>query len=172
MVSNYFSQSQLKGILKTGDVILPGTEKSPSFSATGCIHHIDRMAKYMAEDDLAGLQLVFSLLRWMPRWAIVLLMKVCNHSSAFPSFIGAGLRMLEIGLKGVTLSPYYANLTALGYGGQKVYDVIGWHPKFIVTEDALPIKNVPVNRENPEPQDVEAVYQRAKKAGTEIRDWG
>jgi acyl-CoA reductase-like NAD-dependent aldehyde dehydrogenase len=172
MISKYFSQSQLKGLLKTGDVILPGTKGSPSFSATGCIHHIDRMAKYMAEDDLAGLQMVFSVLRWTPRWGIVLLMKLCNHSSSFPSFIGAGLRMLEIGLKGVTLSLYYANLTVSGYEGKKVYDVIDWHPKFLVNEDGIPIKEAPINLDNPEPEDVAALYKRAKKAGPEIRDWG
>jgi acyl-CoA reductase-like NAD-dependent aldehyde dehydrogenase len=172
MISKYFSKSQLKGLLKTGDVILPGTDASPSFSSTGCIDHIDRMAKYMAEDDLAGLQMLFSVLRWMPRWVIVLLMKLCNHSNSFPSFIGAGLRMIEIGLKGVTLSPYYANLTASGYKGKKVYDVIGWHPKFLVNEDGIPIKEEPIKLDNPEPQDVEALYKKAKKAGPEIRDWG
>ncbi len=172
MISKYFSQAQLKGLLKTGDVILPGTNESPSFSSTGCIHHIDRMAKYMSSDDLDGLKMLFSVLRWMPKWVITLLMKLCNHSNSFPSFLGAGLRMIEIGLKGVTLSPYYANLTASGYEGKKVYDVIGWHPKMIVNADGIPIKETPVNLDNPEPEDVELVYKKAKKAGPEIRDWG
>ena len=172
MMSKYFSPSQLKGLLKTGDVMLPGTYASPSFSSTGCIHHIDRMAKYMAEDDLQGLQMVFSVLRWSPKWGITLLLKLCNHSNRFPSFLGAGLRMLEIGLKGVTLSPYYANLTASGYDGKKVYDAIDWHPKVVVNEDGVPLKQVPANLEDPTPEDVAALYKKATAAGPEIRDWG
>ncbi|MBU0972030.1 MAG: aldehyde dehydrogenase family protein [Proteobacteria bacterium] len=172
MISRYFSQSQLKGLLKAGDIILPGTQVSPSFSATGCVHHMDRMAKYLSEDDLNGLRMVFAVFRWMPKWKIKLILKLCNHSSRLPSFIGAGLRMLEIGLKGATLSPYYANLTAPGYDGNKVYDVIGWHPKMVVNEDGVPVKPAPVNLDNPSSEDVAAVYQKARKAAPEIRDWG
>ena len=61
ITSNYLSQNQLKGLLKTGNVILPGTTKSPSFSQTGCIHHVDRMAAYLSEDDLGGLRIVLGL---------------------------------------------------------------------------------------------------------------
>ncbi|MCP3939891.1 MAG: aldehyde dehydrogenase family protein [Desulfobacteraceae bacterium] len=172
MISKYFSKSQLKGLLKTGDVILPGTNVSPSFSSTGCINHIDRMAKYLSPDDLNGLQMVFFVLRWMPKWVITLLLKLCSHSNSFPSFIGAGLRMLEIGLKGATLSPYYANLTASGYEGNKVYDVIGWHPKFFVNEDGMPVKQTPVNLDSPTSEDVEKIYKVARESGPEIRDWG
>lgn len=63
-VSRYFTRNQLRGLIKAGDVILPGTDRSPSFSQTGCSVHIDRMAAYLSEDDLAGLRILFSVFRW------------------------------------------------------------------------------------------------------------
>jgi hypothetical protein len=58
-ISKYFSQNQLIGLRRAGDVILPGTEVSPSFSKTGCIDHVDRMAAYLTDDDLGGLKACF-----------------------------------------------------------------------------------------------------------------
>lgn len=127
--SEYFNQNQLKGLLKTGDIILPGSDKSPSFSETGCVTYIDRMLAYLTEDDLAGLRLVFGLFYRSPQWLIRLMLNACKHNKYFPSVLGAGLRMLEIGIKGTVLSPYYANLAADSYQGKKVFDIIGWDVK-------------------------------------------
>jgi hypothetical protein len=132
IISRYFSQNQLKGLIKTGDIILPGTNKSPSFSKTGCVNHIDRMAAYLSEEDLGGLRMLLVVFRWTPGWIIVLILKACKNNKFFPGFIGSGLRMLEIGVKGATLSPYYANLTSPDYKGRKVFDVIGWNPKIVL----------------------------------------
>ncbi|MBU1340081.1 MAG: aldehyde dehydrogenase family protein [Proteobacteria bacterium] len=172
MISKYFSQNQLKGLLKVGDIILPGTDTSPSFSTTGCITHIDRMAEFLSDDDLNGLCLLFGLFRWTPKWKIRLILKACHHNKYFPGFLGSALRMLEIGIKGATLSPYYANLTSPEYTGQKVYDVIGWNPKIVVHDEKDKIKPEKINLENPTPEDIRAVYDRAKKVQPDIREWG
>lgn len=140
--SRYFNQNQIKGLVKTGDIILPGTDSMPSFSQTGCMEHMDRMLAYLTNDDLNGLRLVFGVLRWAPRLLILLLLLVCKHNRWFPGFIGAGLRMLEIGIKGAVLSPYYANLTSRDYGGPKVFDVIGWDAKVHVQEDRNANRNL------------------------------
>lgn len=134
-VSNYFSQNQLKGLLKVGDIIVPATNRLPSFSQSGCVEHIDRMLAYLSSDDLSGLRMVFSALRWSPRWSIHLLLKACKYNQWFPGPIGAGLRMLEIGIKGAIVSPYYADLTSKTYTGPKVFDVIGWDAKVHEADD-------------------------------------
>ncbi len=172
IISKYFSQSQLKGLAKAGDVVLPGTATSPSFSQTGCMAHMDKMAKYLSEDDHQGLCMVLSLFRWLPKWMIAIVFRLCNNSNIFPSFLGAALRMLEIGVKGVVLSPYYANLTQPGYTGKKVHDAIGWHPKLVLREDEMPEKAMSVNLDDPSPEDITALYDRAKKAQPDLRDWG
>jgi len=174
-VSRYFTRNQLLGLLKTGDVILPGTEQSPSFSQTGCIEHIDKMAAYLSADDLAGLRILFSVFRWSPRWLIRLLMRMCKHNRSFPGFIGAGLRMLEIGLKGATMSLYYANLTHPEYQGSKVFDVIGWNPKIVLRASDLAPQapsGPSVNYDNPAPEDVAGIYARAQQAQPDIDSWG
>jgi len=171
MISKYFSRNQLKGIEKAGDVLLPGTGKSPSFSETGCAAHVDRMAAFLSDDDLHGLCMILSLFRWMPKWKIALLFRLCNHSDRMPSFIGAGLRMLEIGIKGAVFSPYFANLAKPGYKGKKVHDAIGWHPKLALrpNEEIREIKTL--NYQNPDSADIKAIYDRAKKSVKEIREW-
>ncbi len=172
IVSKYFSQGQLKGLAKAGDVLLPGTDNSPSFGDTGCIAHMDKMAAYLSEEDYGGLKLLLSLFRWMPRWKIRWLFKLCDQGHRFPGVMGRGLRMLEIGVKGAVFSPYYANLTAPGYAGTKVYDAIDWHPKLVLKEDEMPQKAMSVNLDDPSPEDISAVYHRARTAQADIRDWG
>jgi len=172
MISKYFSQTQLKGLLKTGDIILPGTDTSPSFSKTGCINHIDRMAEFMRKDDLDGLRMLLGIFRWAPKWIISLTLTACNHNKHFPGFMGAGLRMLEIGIKGLTISPYYANLTSRDYTGQKVHDIIGWNPKIVVHDDGPNPVTKKINLENPTPEDIKAVYEIARKVQPDIREWG
>jgi hypothetical protein len=125
-VSRHFSQHQIRGVLKVGDIILPGSSRLPSFSQTGCVAHIDRMLAYLSPEDLNGLRFVFSVLCWSPRWLIHLVLLASKNNRWFPGFIGAGLRMLEIGTKGTVMSLYYANLTSQGYTGPKVFDAIGW----------------------------------------------
>ncbi len=174
-ISRYFTQNQLRGLQKAGDVILPGTEQSPSFSQTGCIEHIDRMAAYLSMEDLSGLRTLFSLFRWSPRWPIRVLMQICTRHQGFPGFIGAGLRMLEIGLKGATMSLYYANLTQPDYTGKKVFDVIGWDPKIVLRDTDAPADRKPappIDYSSPSPADVANIYTRAREAQADIVDWG
>ncbi len=172
MISKYFSHNQLKGLIKVGDVILPGTNISPSFSKTGCARHIDRMAEFLSEDDLGGLQLLFGVFRWTPKWIIGLILTACNHNKRFPGFLGAGLRMIEIGVKGAVLSPYYSNLTSPEYTGKKVYDIIGWNPKIVVHDDEPSPAPKKINLENPNSDDIKAVYDVARTVQPDIREWG
>jgi acyl-CoA reductase-like NAD-dependent aldehyde dehydrogenase len=172
VVSKYFSPGQLKGLEKAGDVLIPGTGTMPSFSDTGGICHIDRMAAYLAADDLSGLRFLLSLFRWMPKWKIRLLFKFCDHSSRLPGILGAGLRMIEIGVKGAVFSPYYANITAGGYDGPMVHDAIDWHPKLALRPEELPEKAMAVTLDNPAPEDIRQIYDRARQAQPDLRSWG
>jgi len=172
MISRHFSQAQLKGLAKAGDIILPGTNTSPSFSQTGCITHIDRMADYLNPDDLSGLCLMFTIFRFTPGFLIVMILKACTGNHKFPSFIGTGLRMLEIGIKGAVLSPYYANLTGPGYGGSKVHEVIGWNPKIVLTDEEVPEKEPDITNDDPTSDDIQRMYTLAGKVQPDIREWG
>jgi acyl-CoA reductase-like NAD-dependent aldehyde dehydrogenase len=133
---------------------------------------MDKMAAYLSDDDLGGLRMLLSVFRWTPKWKIRLIFKLCNQSHRLPGILGAGLRMLEIGVKGAVFSPFYANLTAPGYAGKKVHDAIDWHPKLVLREDEMPEKAMAVNLDDPGPDEIKAVYDKAKAAQPDIRDWG
>ena len=124
--SELLSPTQMRGLIKAGEVILPGTERSPSFAATGCAAHFDRMGAFLSPDDLGGLKILLTLLAFCPAWAIALLMTLATHNRKFPGFVGAGLRMLELGLKGAVVSLYYSDLTGPGYEGPRVFEAIGY----------------------------------------------
>lgn len=170
-ISRYFTRNQIKGLKKAGDVLLPGTGVSPSFSATGCVGHIDRMAAFLSSEDLKGLSMILSVFRWMPKWKIALIFKLCNAADRLPSFLGTGLRKLETGIKGVVFSPYYADLAASGYQGPRVHDAIGWHTRLALRPDEMAGDIRGFNYHHPDTAEIDAIYDRARRSAGEIRQW-
>ncbi len=173
-ISRYFTQRQLAGLIKVGDVILPGTDAFPSFSRTGCIEHVDRMAAYLADDDLSGLRLLLGLLRFAPKWLIRLLMTACTKNAPVPGFAGSALRTIDIGIKGMVMSLYYSNLTGADYKGKRIFDIIGWNARLVMPHDDLPpeASAAPVNYDNPDVAEVARLFARARQAQPEIVSWG
>lgn len=173
-ISKHFSQNQLIGLRRAGDVILPGTEVSPSFSQTGCIDHVDRMAAYLTGDDLNGLRSLLACLRYSPGWLIRLLMRACEKNARFPGFAGTALRTIDIGIKGLVMSLYYANLTGADYRGRKVFDIIGWDAKLVMPHDEPLNGSRPaeMNYHQPDASDIEKIVARARQVQPEILSWG
>lgn len=172
-ISKYFNHPQLLGLQKAGDVILPGTDLSPSFSATGCIEHVDRLAAYLSEDDLGGLRVLLRLLRRAPKWSIRLLLTACRANARFPGFLGTALRTIDIGLRGLVTSLYYSNLTGAGYQGKKVFDVVGWDAKLMMSHEDAPAQadHTAINCDHPDESDVAAIFARARKSQPGILSW-
>ena len=173
-ISKYFNRTQLLGLQKAGDVILPGTDLSPSFSRTGCIDHVDRLAAYLSRDDLGGLQVLLRILRHAPKWSIHLLMKACGANARFPGFAGTALRTIDIGLKGLVMSLYYSNLTGPDYQGKKVFDIVGWNAKLIMSHEDAPTQagQAAINYDHPDGSGVAAIFARARQAQPGILAWG
>lgn len=167
--SKFFNRNQLRGLLKTGDVVLPGTNKLPSFSQTGCIVHVDRMAAYLSADDLSSLRLILSIFHCSPKWLIRLVMTLATYNSRFPWLLGAGLRMLEIGLKGATMSLYYSDLVGTEYDRARVYEVLEWDAEVaVVPEDDAPPETGPIPYENPQDHDVARIFDLARASQRSI----
>ncbi len=108
MTSKYFTPAQLQVFNRIGDIIAPGDGVLPRFSETGLIHQIDRMAAYIPAQDAAGLRLLADTLRFMPDLAIRLLLKITTLNRYFPGPVGANLRKLNLGLKGIVFNLYYS----------------------------------------------------------------
>ncbi|MFO7714605.1 aldehyde dehydrogenase family protein [Desulfosarcina sp.] len=173
-ISKYFNPQQLRGLIKAGDVILPGTDASPSFSRTGCIDHVDRMASYLTSDDLGGLRFLLGLFRFSPNWLIRLLMTACAKNSLAPGFLGSALRTIDLGIKGMVMSLYYSNLTGKEYQGKKIFAIIGWNTRLVMPHEDPPseTQQPDIAYENPEESDVARILARARQAQPEILSWG
>ena len=173
-ISKYFNPQQLRGLIKAGDVILPGTDVSPSFSRTGCIDHVDRMASYLTSDDLGGLRFLLGIFRFFPKWLIRLLMTACVKNSLAPGFLGSALRTIDLGIRGMVMSLYYSNLTGKEYQGKKIFDIIGWNTRLVMPHDDAPSETQKrdIAYENPEESDVARIFARARQAQPEILSWG
>lgn len=109
-MSHGFSELSLKGICKTGDLIIPGNGEFPSFSESGFLDHLGRMSHYMNEDDREGLKLLTTLLGLMPVFGVSWILKLSSLHSHFPGIIGSTLRQINIGLRGVVFTLYYSDL--------------------------------------------------------------
>ncbi len=169
-ISRHFTLRQLSGLERAGDVLVPGTDASPSFSRTGCLDHIDRLAAHLNADDLEGLRMVGGLFAVWPRWAIRCLFGLCRYRERLPWPLGAGLRQLEIGVKGALMSLYYANVTGEGYQGPRVFDILDWHPQ-IVLAPADARDPAPAACQDPSPEDIARIFARARQAQEEIAGW-
>ena len=172
-ISKYFTRNQLLGLLKAGDIILPGTNASPSFSKVGCIDHVDRMAAYLNGDDLGGLRILLGIFRYTPRWTIRLLLNACGRNDRLPGFLGSALRTIELGIKGLVMSLYYSNLSGDAYEGKNVFKIIGWDAKLVMPpgdrsrETELP----DIAYDRPDATDISRIYATARQAQSEILTW-
>lgn len=170
ITSKYLSRAQMKGLIHTGDALLPGTSQMPSFSQTGCWQHIDRQAAYLSPDDLAGLQMVLGAFRFVPKPLIRGMINLASKYHDAPGPLGLGFRMLEIGVKGAVMSLYYSDLHSDDYKGAKVFDAIGWDAHVDLVDDGLAPEVKPVNLIEPTADDIAAMYERAKQVQPDIAE--
>lgn len=112
--SRWLSPVQLRSLERLGDLYLPGTERLPSFSASGSLAQIDVVLEGVHEDDLKGLGLLLILLRWMPLPLLRLMLKAIDRHHRFPPPLAGLLRLLNLALKGVVMSLYYSGLAEDG----------------------------------------------------------
>jgi acyl-CoA reductase-like NAD-dependent aldehyde dehydrogenase len=131
MMPETLSRTQFAGLLKLGDVIIPGDGDLPSFSASGCAVHADRMIAYMNPGDRDGITALLGVARFLPRVALRGLLRLTERHTAFPAPIAAGLRMINIGLKGVVMTLYYSGIDERA----AILPAIGWDAKVVERED-------------------------------------
>jgi hypothetical protein len=120
--SKHLSPTQLKGLARVGDVIIPGDEDLPSFSRSGTIEHADRMLDYMNDSDRNGVKALLWLFRFTPRFKIRWILALTEKQQHMPNFLAGICRMINLGLKGVVMTLYYSDLGP----GPSVLQVIRW----------------------------------------------
>jgi hypothetical protein len=123
--SSFFGKTQLRGLAKVGDILIPGDAEFPSFTASKSIDQVDRMLEYMSPSDRDGVQFLCTLFRFCPRFAVRGIMWLSERQPPGP--LGAACRMVNIGVKGVVMSLYYSDIGA----GPSIYALIGYDAKVV-----------------------------------------
>jgi len=126
MSSDYLSQRALNGLSRLGDLLIPGGYGMPSFSQTGCIAHVDVILAATDPADVRDLKRLLTCLSFSPDVLLRGLLKVLDKSESVPDFLGALLRLLNVGLKGVIFSLYYSDLQGDFVNAPSVHEAIGY----------------------------------------------
>lgn len=125
-MSKHLTPRQLRAIDRIGDCLIPGDPGLPAFSEINATENVDRVLDYMPESDLADLKLLLGLLSYLPAFLIAGLMRFLELSDRLPTRVGALLRLMRMGLRGLIMTLYYAN--------PKVHDLLGYNVK-VYTDD-------------------------------------
>jgi hypothetical protein len=113
---------QYAGLLKVGDILIPGDNDLPPFSSTLCAVEADRMLAHMYPDDRAGVRMLLGIFGLLPRFLIHAVYWLTEQHASLPEFLAAPLRMANLGIKGVVMTLYYSDVGI----GRSIFTLIGW----------------------------------------------
>src|ERR1700722_7753052 len=108
-ISKHFKSNQIQGVRKLGDVMFPGGEGFPSFSGCDCVRHLDRILDFMPGQDLKDLGMLAALLSALPRFLVRFFVWILDSGVSWPGPIGAQIRTIRLGVRGLILSLYYGD---------------------------------------------------------------
>jgi len=132
MASQQLSATQLHGLRKAGDILIPGDAEMPSFSQSGVLTHVDRMLDYMNPSDLTGVRFLVTLFAYLPKPLVYLILALAQLDRSLPGPLAAPLRMINIGMKGVVMTLYYSDL---GEQRPSVLERIKWDAKIVEPQE-------------------------------------
>jgi hypothetical protein len=124
--SAYLTSNQLDALARIGDLMIPGEGDAPAFGATGCIEFIDDILTYTPASDVRELAGLLGVLALLPDGLLSWVIKLAESAEKFPGFIAAPLRLLDLGLRGITFSLYYSGKTGLLAETDSFLDKIGY----------------------------------------------
>jgi hypothetical protein len=119
-MSKNLNERQVRGLAKMGDVLVPGDEDLKSFSASGCVSEADRILDHMPLSDLKDLKMLLTLMSFFPMFLVAWFLAFLERSPRMPDWIGAPLRFVRLGIRGLVLTLYYSHPQAHQVLGYKV----------------------------------------------------
>lgn len=126
MTSQYLSKSALKAINRIGDMMIPRNGEFPSFSEAGGIEHIDELVAYAPAADIKDLNLLLTILAFMPNFVLRWLVGKLETALESDGPLSSLFRQLDIGLRGLIFSCYYTEKLGSNYTGPHPLDIIGF----------------------------------------------
>lgn len=126
--SKQLTSTQLRGLAKAGDVLIPGNATLPAFSRSGALEQADRMLDFMTPYDLAGVRTLFTAFAFLPKPAIALVLWFTEQHQVLPPPLAALMRMANLGVKGIAMTLYYSDLDP---AGPRILPAIGWDARVV-----------------------------------------
>ena len=124
--SSLFTQRQLSGLCRVGDLMMPANGKFPTFSQTGCIERIDDLMGTAHPDDIRDLGLLLLVFNYLPKFSLHWILQLIDKTEQMPGFIAPLFRTLNIGIKGVVFSLYYSGYSRVTYQGPTGLDAMDY----------------------------------------------
>ena len=132
ITSRYLGTRSLIALSRIGDIFCPENAEFPSYSQCGCLEHVDKMMATVPENDQKDLNLVLSIISFMPDFMLVWLIQKMAKSHEGKGFLSPIFRQLDFGLKGIILGTYYSGKTGKQFTGKNPLQVIGFELNRIV----------------------------------------
>lgn len=123
-MSKILSKSAVKALTRIGDILCPKNGDFPAYSETGCVEHVDDVIAYAPASDIGDLNMVLSILGYMPAGVLNWLVKTMNNSHEKEGGFATLMRQLDFGLKGIIYGTYYSGKVGANYKGKTPQEVI------------------------------------------------
>lgn len=124
--SKHLSPFHLNSLARLGDLYIPGTERLPSFSQSGCLQHLDIVLDGLHPDDLVAVRWLLVGLRCLPKWVLRKLLSMMDRHDRYSEWIATPLRLVSLAIKGLVMSLYYSGLPTDESQSPTVLDRIGY----------------------------------------------
>lgn len=105
--------------------MLPKNGDFPSFSEFGGLQHIDDLVSYAPKDDIKGLNMLLTILAFMPKFVLKWVVgKMEKSRNMGDGGVGTLFRQLDFGIRGLVFSCYYTDKESSSYQGKNPLDVM------------------------------------------------
>jgi len=125
-VSEFMGHKELIVFNRIGDLMIPAYEEFPTFSAIGCIAHIDGVVRHAPAEDIAQLRGLLKLLYFMPTFVLRFIIWLTKSADKWPEPIGTNLRLLDMGLRSIVVTLYYSGKVGEDYSGKSPLELMGY----------------------------------------------
>ncbi|MDO5686040.1 MAG: hypothetical protein Q4G42_01405 [Neisseria sp.] len=124
MTSALFTRRQLHALRRIGDLLIPAHAPFPAFSACGALDQVDIIMRPAHPRDLADFKLALNVLSFLPDAVLMFILRCGMNAHGKNHLLAVPFRQLDIGLRGIIFSLYYANQHR---DDNPIFDIIGYH---------------------------------------------
>lgn len=125
-MSKILSSSAIKALYRLGDIMIPKNGDFPAYSEVKGLDYIDDVVSYAPENDIKDLNMILSILAYMPAFVLQWLVEKMNNSHNEEGSLSAIFRQLDFGIRGIVFATYYTEKTSPTFKGKKPVDIIGF----------------------------------------------